>query len=413
MSSILTVGIILFVGFLFGEIATKIKLPRITGYLLAGICLNPQVLPIISEDFTRHTKLVTNISLSFITFSVGGTLLFPRVKKLGKTILLITVLEAECALLAVTFGLFLVISLLRIAPSHAVGMTLPVCILLGCLACPTDPSATLAVVHEYKARGTVVSTIMGVAAFDDALGIVNYSLGVALATLLIQDQGFSLRFSLLEPAAGIAGGMLIGAIFGLVFNRLTLLMEKETEGSLIVVIFGMLCLCFGIASSLRCDELLATMTMGCVVVNYNPKHEQVFMILERYTEELIFVLFFTLSGMHLNFSAISGAYVLIFFFVLFRALGKLTGTMLGALISNAPEEVRRYAALGLIPQGGIVIGLALMIKNNPALAAFSDALIGIVIGATVIHELIGPVASKTALMKAGETHLHNDEEQIS
>jgi NhaP-type Na+/H+ or K+/H+ antiporter len=286
-------------------------------------------------------------------------------------------------------------------------MTLPLCILLGCLACPTDPSATLAVVHECKAKGPVVSTIMGVAAFDDALGIVNYSLGVALATLLIQDQGFSLYSSLLEPAAGIAGGMAIGAVFGLVFNRLTLLMEKETEGALIVVIFGMLCLCFGIASGLYYDELLATMTMGCVVVNYNPKHEQIFTILERYTEELIFVLFFTLSGMHLNFSAISGAYVLIFFFVLFRGLGKVTGTMLGAFVSRAPGVVRRYAALGLIPQGGIVIGLALMIKNNPALAAFSDALIGIVIGATVIHELIGPVTSKTALVKAGETRLHN------
>jgi Kef-type K+ transport system membrane component KefB len=201
--------------------------------------------------------------------------------------------------------------------------------------------------------------------------------------------------------------MLVGAMFGFVFSRITSLMEKETEGALIVVIFAMLSLCFGVASLVKCDELLATMTMGCVVVNYNPKQEKVFVILERYTEELIFVLFFTLSGMYLNFAAVSGAYVLVFFFVFFRGIGKLIGTMLGASISNASKEVRRYAALGLIPQGGIVIGLALMIRNNPALSAISDALIGIIIGATVIHELIGPVASKTALLKAGEIRLQN------
>ncbi|MBS3732138.1 MAG: cation:proton antiporter, partial [Desulfobacterales bacterium] len=120
------------------------------------------------------------------------------------------------------------------------------------------------------------------------------------------------------------------------------------------------------------------------------------------TEELIFVLFFTISAMHLNFAALSGGLGFVALFVLFRAAGKFAGTFLGAALSGAPRKVRRYTAFGLLPQGGIVIGLALMIRGNPEFAPIADTFIGIVIGATVIHELIGPVMAKLALNRSGE-----------
>jgi len=142
--------------------------------------------------------------------------------------------------------------------------------------------------------------------------------------------------------------------------------------------------------------------MGTIVVNYNPKREQIFQVLERYTEQLIFILFFTLSGMHLNFSVLSTYLFLMLFFVLFRAIGKVSGTMLGANLSKSSALVKRYTAGGLIPQGGIVIGLALLIKQNHAFDAISDIIISVIVGATIVHEIIGPVLAKTMLKKAGE-----------
>ena len=88
-------------------------------------------------------------------------------------------------------------------------------------------------------------------------------------------------------------------------------MKKETEGAFIIVILALLTLCFGVATEIGVDELLATMTMGICVVNFNPKRELIFRIMERYTEELIFVLFFTVSGMHLSFSVLITSYTLI------------------------------------------------------------------------------------------------------
>ncbi len=398
----LVVGLILATGLVFGEAAKRLGLPKVTGYIIAGLVLNPATVPLIPPSFPKHTDLVTDIALSFITFSVGGTLVLSKLRSLGKSILTIVVFEAEFALLGVVLGVVLVGSLAGGAmfPPWSRDL-LAFSLLLGALASPTDPSATLAVMHEYRAKGPVASTIMGVAALDDAVGVMNYSLCVAAARALTGVSGAA-DFHLWQPLFQIGGGISVGIVVGLLLNQATKRMPQETEGALIVMLFAALSLCFGIAGTLGVDQLLATMTMGAVVVNTNPRQDRIFHLLERYTEELIFVLFFTLSGMHLNYTALFGALGFTLVYVLSRATGKIAGTRLAARLTGAPVTVRRHAAFGLIPQGGIVIGLALMIRSYPGFEAFADSLIGIVIGATVIHELVGPVLSKMALARAGE-----------
>ncbi len=403
MESLIIIGAILFTGFVLGEIVSKIKLPKITGYIIAGVLLNPELFHIIPSSFNEHTDVITNIALAFITFSVGGTLLYKKIKKLGKEIIGITFFEAEFAFLAVFLG-FLVITpfFLNIANATWFAVIIPISLLLAALASPTDPSATLAVSHEYKAKGEVSQTIMGVAAFDDALGIVNYSLAITIAGVLILHQTFNVYSSVFDPLFVIFGAIVLGLVFGFIFNSITWLVKRETEGMFIVIIICFLLLCFGVAKIIGVDELLATMSMGAIVVNFNRLREKIFKILERYTEELIFVLFFTISGMHLNFSVLSTSYILILFFVLFRTIGKVSGSKLGAYLAKSPAKVKKYVAGGLIPQGGIVIGLALLIKQNNAFNQIADIIISVIIGATIIHELIGPFIAKFSLKKAGE-----------
>lgn len=403
LSVTLITGIILITGFVLGELARKVGLPRVTGYILAGILLNPDLSGFIPADFAGQTSPVTDMALAFITFSVGGTLEFGKIRKLGKNILSIAVFEAEFAMIFVVVGMILFAPLLVNLPGEdLLTVILPMALLTGCLAAPTDPSATLAVVHEFKASGKVTSTIMGVAALDDALGIINYSLAVAISAVLVRGGGLDFSGAMLQPLLIILGSIAAGAIIGVFFNMICNLLRKETEGILIVVVLGALLLCFGLASMLNIDELLATMTLGVVVTNYNPLHKKIFGLLERYLEELVIILFFTLACMHLDLNAVKNALLLIVIFVAFRALGKTSGTMLGAKISGADPVVRKYTFGGLLPQGGIVIGLALMIKQEPFAADFADIIIGVVVGATVVHELLGPMVSKFVLRKAGE-----------
>ena len=406
MEPIFIVGIIIFCGFIFGEICTRLGLPKVTGYIVAGIVLNPDLTHIIPEPFVDRATLVTNIALAFITFSVGGTLSFSRIRSQGKSIISITLFEAEFAFIFVAAVFLLLGPMVIHQPAlKMVSFYIPFSILLAALASPTDPSATLAVVHEYKAKGQVTSTIMGVAAFDDILGILNFSLAMSAAHILMQHQPFEIS-SIFHPVLKILSSVFIGGIFGLILNFLTRKINNESEGVLISLIISLLSLCYGLAGMLFADELLSTMTMGVIVVNYNSYKGQIFKILERYTEELIFVLFFTISSMHLKFSVLAANYLTIFIFVVFRALGKLSGTFIGGKISKSSASVQKFTAGGLIPQGGIVIGLALVIRHNPSFSSMSDIILNVIIGATIIHEVIGPIISKFSLKKAGEITLN-------
>jgi Kef-type K+ transport system membrane component KefB len=125
--------------------------------------------------------------------------------------------------------------------------------------------------------------------------------------------------------------------------------------------------------------------------------------MQRYTEELIFLFFFTVSGMYLEFSVVSGALSLILLFVLTRGVGKFTGVYFASRLTHQSVNVRRFTIGGLIPQGGIVIGLALAVHATPEFEPFAKILLGTIMGATIIHEIIGPLISRFSLRKAGET----------
>jgi len=163
---------------------------------------------------------------------------------------------------------------------------LPAALLLGALASPTDPAARLAVKKEYKAEGIVMLTTMGVAAFDDVLGIVNYCLATAIAMALINKQPVAF-ITVLEPFLSIIGSVLLGVGFGFLLNLVTNFIKKEEDSVLLVILSGILLLTFGTATLLDIDQLLATMTVGVVVVNFNPRQELIFKVLERYTDEII------------------------------------------------------------------------------------------------------------------------------
>ncbi len=402
MNTLLILGITLTTGIILGELGEKLGFPRVTGYILAGVLLNPEVFHIVPVSFVQASEPITNVSLALLTFSVGGTLALGPLKELGKGIAFIALGEAELAAFMVTIGALIALPLI----AHIQGATfmatyLPLGLLLGALASPTDPSATLAVMHQYKAKGPVSFTVMGVAALDDALGIMNFSVATALAAVFSANTSLHVG-SLLTPLGLIAASIALGVACGLLFHFATSVFHNAPEGLHIVIILAILSLCYGIASLLDLDQLLATMTVGITVVNFGRQRDRIFRLIEDYAEPLVFVLFFTISGMYLDFSVLVKFLPLVLLFVVFRAIGKLSGTFAGASLAHATHTVRRYTGWGLLPQGGIVIGLALIMRQNPAFSNISNIIVSVTIGATVIHELIGPITSKLALQKAGE-----------
>jgi Kef-type K+ transport system membrane component KefB len=401
MNMILSIGILIFAGFILGELADKVKLPKISGYILAGILLNPDVLGIMSRQFVDHTDSLLTISLSLITFSIGGSLSYSKIKATGKTILFLTLYESLFAFIFVFLLMFLSLYFF-IHIFSSVYVIIAVSLVLASLAAPTDPSATLAVIYEYRAKGVVSSAMLEIAAFDDLTGIIIFTLASGFATSLLGDAPMEPSHILIELGQGIGGALLVGAVIGIVFNFIEKLFDIKSDGTLIVITFGLILLCYGVSDYFGFESMLSTMALGAVVVNFNPLSDKIFKLIERYTDELIFVIFFSLSGLHLELSSITGSFLLIFIFIVARIAGKFTGIYTGSVQFNANPKIKKYAAGGLVPQGGIVIGLALLLTKNPVYHHVSSMIIGIVIGAALIHEISGPVFSKFSLKKAGE-----------
>ncbi|MCK5130900.1 MAG: cation:proton antiporter [Candidatus Sabulitectum sp.] len=398
--AVFIIGTLFFTGFIAGRVASRFGLPAVTGYILAGVLLNPQVSGIISPSFVNSSDLVTTMTLSIITFSVGASLYLPRIKKVGKTIGVVALFEAQFANLFIALGFALLIPIL--VPEMA-QYAIPIALLFGALGSPTDPSATLAVAHQFKCDGPVTRTVMGVAAMDDGIGMLNYSIAAATAVILIAHNSFTAG-SVLSPLLRIGSSLVIGALIGSLFALLEKKMNIRSTSQMLALLLGSLYSCYGVSVLLNADPLLAVMTLGFVVVNAGEWCRQIPDKVSGSIEEIVFILFFTVSGMKLDFGVLKSSALLVLLFVILRVSGKFAGTHIGARLTSAPNPVRKYTAFCLVPQGGIVIGLALVLHSMPAFQPFADTLVSVILGTVVINELIGPLLSKWALKKAGEIH---------
>jgi len=389
-------GLILLVGYLFGSLANLFRLPRVSGYILAGIVMSPSLLGIIDRAFLENAEIVTHASLSVITFLIGSSLVLGRLRKLGKVILLVTFGEAELAFLLVAFTMFFYI---LITQDIALTTALALALLFGALGSPTDPAATLAVIHEYRAKGVLTTTVLGVAALDDALGIVNFVLGFSLGMALL-GSGFDFGSIGMEIVREIFGAIILGSVMGYGMHLLGRFARERKET--VTVTMGVLFVTFSLARILGFDELLSTMTAGITLVNVDKDNYRFREPLENYIEDVLFTAFFVIGSAFLELKTLIGCLPFVAMYIGSRFAGKFLGAYLGGHLSGAPQKVKKYLALALFPQGGIVIGLALLAYQNPNLKEVGPILVNVVIGATVIHELLGPISSKLALTKAGE-----------
>ncbi len=401
MNVLLDIGLLLILGYSAGWMLNKIGLPKVVGYILVGVALSPNSLHLIEHDTIETTEPLMDICLAFIAFEVGGALKWSKIKKHEREIVNITILASIIPFIFITLGVYTFGFIFpTLLPFGFIG-NLSLALLLGVLASPTAPAATIAVIHQYKARGKVTDTIMGVVALDDAVGIILFSIVFSILSMYLGDQKI-VENAHLNSVYRISMAIFLGAGVALFMNFLSKILQVKTEGQWIIIITSMLILCLGICRMLQVDELLANMTMGLMIVNRSSQHTKIFKVVERYTEELIFLIFFLLSGLHLDFATIPQSIFLISIFVGLRIAGKYIGTNLGARSAKADKSIRKYTAGGLIPQAGIVIGLVLSISQNEIFSDISEVLLTTIIGATIINELIGPIITKFTLKKSGE-----------
>ena len=387
MSSLYYISIVIFSGMLCAKLLSKIKLPNVTGYLIAGVIIGPYVLNIVPLDAVKSLGILSDAALGFIAYGIGSEFLIKSIKKTGKTVIMITVFEALGAVLLVDLAMLFIFK-----------QPLPFSLTLGAIAAATAPAATILVIRQYKAKGDFTTTLLQVVAMDDAVGIIAFGISLAVAQSLIGGSTTSLAMSIMKPIIEILLSIVIGIILGAIFSYIGKRVRGENE--LLSLTLAFIFFAIGISLKFNVYTLLTCMMLGATITNLSSNSSRFLSIADRFTPPL-FIAFFTIAGLELNISVIKSVGVIGLGYMVFRVIGKMLGVYVAASITKAEENVRKYLGLALIPQAGVAIGLSLLAEKSLP-PEYGQPIRTIVLAGTVIYELIGPLASKYALIKAGD-----------
>jgi len=392
-------GVLLMISFLGGRIASYFNAPRITGYLVTGVIFGPSALGLFpSEIIDQKFKFIIELALGFIAFSIGGSLTWRGIKKLGKQILTITVTQALAALLLVFGIVYFAFPYLTKADSTS-SEIFGIAIIIGAMSAATAPAAILALVHQYRSAGPLTTILLGIVALDDALTIAFFSLALPIAQSLLHslEPNFGTVFT--EIYIELSKALALGLVMGFAFKYISRWMRSRQET--LGVTIGAIFILYGASNYFETSPLLANLVFGFIVTNSTRKSSSIFSAIEE-VEEPIFGMFFALAGAHMNIAILPSAGLLGFIIVVGRFSGKYLGTQIGGLMSGLDKNTRKYLGLGLLPKAGVTVGLLMEAAHLMGQSYWTSLMVNTVLASVIMNEILAPFFVKYALFKSGE-----------
>ena len=399
MEILLCLSIALLAGLVMSRLAKLVNLPAVTAYLVAGILIGPYVLGkcgVKGLGFTSMAEIeavsiLCDVALGFIAFSIGNEFRLSQLKKIGKQATIVGILQAIITTLLVDGAL---IVLHFIIPDV---LSLEAAIILGAIAAATAPAATLMVVKQYKAKGPVTDILLPVVALDDAVGLVLFAISFGIAKAL--NLGALNPISIIvEPLLEIVCSLGLGAAMGYLFHLCERFFHSRSKRLSVSIAFVFLTIAlsmlkFNIAGvHIGFSSLLVCMMLGTIFCNICDFSAP------------LFVLFFVLSGAELELSVFANGMVVFIgvVYILFRSAGKYSGAFVSSKWAGCDDNIVKYLGITLLPQAGVALGMANMARNATELGDAGIIIANITLFAVLIYELVGPMLTKIALLKAGD-----------
>lgn len=408
METLLSIAIALSAGLLMSRVVKPLKLPAVTGYLVAGILIGPYFLGKLGFEgfgFTSHIEVsdlsvMNDMALGFIAFAIGDEFRLSQLKHTGKQATIIGILQAvitTAVVDAVLIGLHFILGEDKLPLSST--------IILGAIASATAPAATLMVVRQYKAKGKLTNLLLPIVALDDAVGLVIFAISFGVAKNLVSGET-NLVSILVDPIVEIAASLIVGAIMGYVLAWAEKYFKSNSKRQALVVT----AIFFAVAVSkfkaqlgpvhLGFSPLLVCMMLGTIFCNVCDFSAELMEKTDKWTAPL-FILFFVLSGAELEFSVFTDPAVIGIgiAYIIARSFGKYFGAKWGAKLAKSEPNIKKYLGITLLPQAGVALGMSITAME---IGETGTIIRNIVLFGVLIYELFGPVMTKNALMKAGD-----------
>jgi len=405
LNMVLLFGLVILGGTFGARFVQKLHIPQVVGCIMVGILLG-DVTGIIKPDKIELLAPFTMFALGIIGFLIGGELRSDVFKRYGKQFFIILLSEGTGAFLLVAVGTSAAVWFITADVSSSVAIGL----VLGAIASATAPAATVNVLWEYKTRGPLTATVLAIVALDDAFALLLYRGAATGAKALLGAGGETVLGATILLFGEIVGSVVLGFLAGLLLYFLLKLVKANDK--ILELAIASLLLVVGISMVPKIDPILPAMTLGVTVANLMPRRSKaVFKLVEGFSPP-IYISFFVLAGAHMEFARIGlWMLVVIVLYLCCRMAGKMLGSWLGARYSAAPATVRKYLGICLQSQAGVAIGLAIL-AGHQFEAEIGTTIIMVVMSATFVTEILGPMLVKVGVKKAGEAGLNITEEDL-
>lgn len=414
------ISIVLAVGFIGALLARKFKLPNVSGYLVLGLLLGPSM-GLIFPDFpgiitlaeNESLSFISEIALAFIAFSIGSEFAIKAVKKMGKSVIILTTFEVIGAVFMVFLLLFFLPKPSMITSEYnpfskeniAFGL------ILASMSAATAPAATIMVIRQYRAFGPVTKTILPITALDDIYGIIVFGFFISLAQILVPQgavQSTALMFA--KPFIEVFGSIIAGGLIGFILSKLANKFDKIRDDMQVLALLSVL-FSIGLSSivnhylhdyGIAFSQLLMNIMIGSMIANVAKTPQRTFSAINDFASPF-YIMFFTLAGASLDLAILKADSLILWIalvYIIARGSGKILGITVGAVVAKSSKTIRNYLGIALLPQGGVSIGLLVIVSVQ--MKAFYPVISTIIMLSILVYETLGPVFAKFAISKAGE-----------
>ncbi len=392
----LLVGFVLLSAAVAGTLATKAGLPRLTGFILVGILAGPSALGLLPEPAVADLRLIDQFALALIAMLAGGELRIAVLKPHAATIAATTLTVTG----VVWTGMALVVLALRPLVPALAGLSLAgalgVALLLGVWAANSSPDLTVAVIEEKKAKGDLAEVILGITIVKDVVVIVLFTLTLALVRpLLVPGESFS-SHALVELALEVGGGIAVGAALGWVFSQYLGGEGHRSRSPLATFLFAYVLVV--VARELHVELLLTGVAAGFVIENLSEAGDRMIRGI-RSVAVVVFAFFFAVAGASLDLGSAARYWPAAVVFLVARAFLTRLGARWGGRLAGAGADIRSRGWLGLVSQGGVSLGLILVLERT--LPDVGGGIVALAMAVIVGNILVGPVLLGRALAPTG------------
>ena len=392
----LAFGFLLLFGFTLGEIVSRWTVPRITGYLLAGMTCGPYLVGLVDLAVVDHLELVNELALCLIAFTAGGELKINRLKARLRTIGIITIVQTLFVFLAMSLILVALRPWLFLFQTLESDKYIAIIIILSLIATAKSPSTAVAVIVEARSQGPITDIVLGTTVLKDIVVLICFSLVMSFTLPVFGAQTDATIPTIGGEFIKVVISLPVGIIFGLFMSLYFRFVGKQNMLFILASAFILISL----SAALYLDSLLVATATGFTASNFSRQGNSFLFSLEQASTP-VFLIFFCLAGASPNLSVLISVWHVALLYVLFRILFIYLGTAAGAKLAAESKKVRNLSWTGFIGQAGVSLGLVTLAKQKlpPEIGSY---IFDLVVGIIIINQILGPILFRWALLRTGE-----------